>query len=149
MPTIGWFEILIVVAIAIIVLGPKDFPIMLKKVGSWIGTAKRYVSDIQNEVSNIDLEDEKNNKIKEENKDHLITIKSSMIGTFYRSASPEKPSFVNVGDEIDEGDTICIIEAMKLFNEIESEISGKIVKVLVDDATPVEFDQPLFLVDPS
>ena len=72
-----------------------------------------------------------------------------MIGTFYRSASPEKPSFVNVGDEIDDGDTICIIEAMKLFNEIESEVSGKIVKVLVDDATPVEFDQPLFLVDPS
>jgi len=88
-------------------------------------------------------------KIKEESTDHLITIKSSMIGTFYRSASPEKPSFVNVGDEIDEGDTICIIEAMKLFNEIESEVSGKIVKVLVDDATPVEFDQPLFLVDPS
>ena len=88
-------------------------------------------------------------KIKEENTDHLITIKSSMIGTFYRSASPEKPSFVNVGDEIDEGDTICIIEAMKLFNEIESEVSGKIVKVLVNDATPVEFDQPLFLVDPS
>ncbi len=68
MPTIGWFEILIVVAIAIIVLGPKDFPVMLKKVGSWIGIAKRYVSDIQNEVSNIDIEDEKNNKIKEENK---------------------------------------------------------------------------------
>ena len=68
MPTIGWFEILIVVAIAIIVLGPKDFPVMLKKVGSWIGTAKRYVGDIQNEVSNIDIEDEKNNKIKEENK---------------------------------------------------------------------------------
>ena len=68
MPTIGWFEILIVVAIAIIVLGPKDFPVMLKKVGSWIGTAKRYVNDIQNEVSNIDIEDEKNNKIKEENK---------------------------------------------------------------------------------
>ena len=68
MPTIGWFEILIVVAIAIIVLGPKDFPVMLKKVGSWIGTAKRYVSKIQNEVSSIDIEDEKNNKIKEENK---------------------------------------------------------------------------------
>ena len=68
MPTIGWFEILIVVAIAIIVLGPKDFPIMLKKVGSWIGTAKRYVGNIQNEVANIDIEDEKNNKIKEENK---------------------------------------------------------------------------------
>ena len=68
MPTIGWFEILIVVAIAIIVLGPKDFPVMLKKVGSWIGTAKRYVGNIQNEVANIDIEDEKNNEIKEENK---------------------------------------------------------------------------------
>ena len=79
----------------------------------------------------------------------LITIKASMIGTFYRASSPDKPPFVNVGDEIKEGDTICIIEAMKLFNEIESEVSGKIVKVLVDDTTPVEFDQPLFLVDPS
>ena len=72
-----------------------------------------------------------------------------MIGTFYRSSSPETPSFVNIGDIIKEGDTLCIIEAMKLFNEIESEITGKIVKVLIDDATPVEFDQPLFLVDPS
>ena len=78
-----------------------------------------------------------------------ITVKSQMIGTFYRSSSPDKPSFVSVGDMIKEGDAICIIEAMKLFNEIESEISGKIVKVLADDATPVEFDQPLFLVDPS
>ena len=72
-----------------------------------------------------------------------------MIGTFYRSSSPDKPAFVNVGDTISEGDTICIIEAMKLFNEIESEISGTVIKVLVDDATPIEFDQPLFLVDPS
>ena len=80
---------------------------------------------------------------------NYITIKSSMIGTFYRSSSPETPSFVNVGDIIKEGDTLCIIEAMKLFNEIESEVSGKIIKVLVDDTTPVEFDQPLFLVDPS
>ena len=72
-----------------------------------------------------------------------------MIGTFYRSTSPETPPFVNVGDSITEGDALCIIEAMKLFNEIESEVSGKIVKVLVDDATPIEFDQPLFLVDPS
>ena len=80
---------------------------------------------------------------------NYITIKSSMIGTFYRSSSPETPPFVNVGDSIKEGDTICIIEAMKLFNEIEAEVSGKIVKVLVDDTTPVEFDQPLFLVDPS
>jgi acetyl-CoA carboxylase biotin carboxyl carrier protein len=80
---------------------------------------------------------------------HYITIKSPMIGTFYRSASPDKPLFVNVGDEINTGDVLCIIEAMKLFNEIEAEVSGKIVKVLVDNASPVEYDQPLFLVDPS
>ncbi|MFM9051372.1 MAG: acetyl-CoA carboxylase biotin carboxyl carrier protein, partial [Bacteroidota bacterium] len=79
----------------------------------------------------------------------LVTIKSPMIGTFYRSSSPDKPAFVNVGDEIKGGKVICIIEAMKLFNEIESEVSGRIVKVLVDNASPVEYDQPLFLVDPS
>lgn len=78
-----------------------------------------------------------------------VTVKSPMIGTFYRSANPESDSFVNVGDDISAGKVICIIEAMKLFNEIEAEISGKIVKVLADDATPVEYDQPLFLVDPS
>jgi acetyl-CoA carboxylase biotin carboxyl carrier protein len=78
-----------------------------------------------------------------------IAIKAPMIGTFYRSSSPDKPSFVNVGDEVKKGQVICIIEAMKLFNEIESEVSGKIVKVLVDNATPVEYDQVLFLVDPS
>jgi len=80
---------------------------------------------------------------------NLITIKSPMIGTFYRAAGPEKPLFANVGDEIAPGKVLCIIEAMKLFNEIESEVSGKIVKILVNDAQPVEFDQPLFLVDPS
>lgn len=78
-----------------------------------------------------------------------VTIKSPMIGTFYRSAGPDKGPFVNVGDEIGTGKTVCIIEAMKLFNEIESDVKGKIVKVLVNDATPVEYDQPLFLVDPS
>jgi acetyl-CoA carboxylase biotin carboxyl carrier protein len=78
-----------------------------------------------------------------------ITIKSPIIGTFYRKPSPDKPVFVEVGTQIKEGDVLCVIEAMKLFNEIESEVSGKIVKVLVDDSTPVEFDQPLFLVDPS
>jgi acetyl-CoA carboxylase biotin carboxyl carrier protein len=78
-----------------------------------------------------------------------ITIKSPMIGTFYRSSGPDKDAFVNVGDSISQGSTICIIEAMKLFNEIESEFSGRIVKVLVDDASPVEYDQPLFLVDPA
>ncbi len=78
-----------------------------------------------------------------------ITIKSPIIGTLYRKPSPDKPTFVEVGDTIKEGDVLCIIEAMKLFNEIESEVSGKIVKVLVDDSSPVEFDQPLFLIDPS
>lgn len=78
-----------------------------------------------------------------------VTIKSPMIGTFYRSSSPDKPAFVSVGDEITPGKHVCIIEAMKLFNEIESDVKGKIVKILVNDATPVEYDQPLFLVDPS
>ena len=77
-----------------------------------------------------------------------ITIKSPMIGTFYRSANPESPMFVEVGDSVTEGKVVCIIEAMKLFNEIESEVSGRIVKVLVENATPVEYDQPLFLVEP-
>ena len=80
---------------------------------------------------------------------NLITIKSPMIGTFYRSASPDKANFVDAGDDVTTGKVVCIIEAMKLFNEIESEISGKIVKVLVENATPVEFDQPLFLVEPN
>lgn len=79
---------------------------------------------------------------------NYITIKSPMIGTFYRSGSPEAPSFVEVGDEVKIGKVVCIIEAMKLFNEIESEVSGRIVKVLVENATPVEYDQPLFLVEP-
>ncbi|UKN00852.1 acetyl-CoA carboxylase biotin carboxyl carrier protein [Paracrocinitomix mangrovi] len=80
---------------------------------------------------------------------NLIEIKSPMIGTFYRKSAPEKPAFVNVGDTIKPGDVLCIVEAMKLFNEIESEVAGKIVKVLVDDTTPIEYDQPLFLVEPA
>ncbi len=83
----------------------------------------------------------------ESSADH-ITVKSPMIGTFYRASSPETPSLINIGDEIKVGQPVCIIEAMKLFNEIESEVSGRIVKVLVENATPVEFDQPLFLVEP-
>ncbi len=90
-----------------------------------------------------------NNKEVPARPENTITIKSPMIGTFYRQAGPDKPLFVSVGDEIVPGDVVCIIEAMKLFNEIESEVSGKIVKVLVEDASPVEFDQPLFLVEPS
>ena len=81
--------------------------------------------------------------------DHLITIKAPIIGTFYRKPSPDKPNFIEIGDSIKEGSVLCVVEAMKLFNEIESEYSGKIVKILVDDASPVEFDQPLFVVDPS
>lgn len=80
---------------------------------------------------------------------NYVTIKSPIIGTFYRKPAPDKPAFVEVGDTIKTGDVLCVIEAMKLFNEIESEISGKIVKVLIDDSSPVEFDQPLFLVDPA
>jgi acetyl-CoA carboxylase biotin carboxyl carrier protein len=80
---------------------------------------------------------------------NLVEVKSPMIGTFYRTPNPESPAFVNVGDKIKPGDTVCIIEAMKLFNEIEAEVSGTIVEILVDNASPVEYDQPLFLVDPS
>ncbi|MGB0870451.1 MAG: acetyl-CoA carboxylase biotin carboxyl carrier protein [Flavobacteriales bacterium] len=86
---------------------------------------------------------------KEEDDSKYITIKSPIIGTFYRKPSPDKDAFMSVGDTVSSGDVVCIIEAMKLFNEIESEVSGKIVKVLVDDMSPVEYDQPLFLVDPS
>lgn len=85
---------------------------------------------------------------KPEDDSNLVTMKSPIIGTFYRKPAPDKPTFVEVGDIVKEGDVLCVIEAMKLFNEIESEMSGKIVKVLVDDATPVEFDQPLFLIEP-
>ena len=81
--------------------------------------------------------------------DNLITIKSPMIGTFYRRPSPDKPIFAEIGTEVAPGKVVCIIEAMKLFNEIESEVSGTIVKILVDDASPVEYDQPLFLVEPT
>lgn len=84
-----------------------------------------------------------------EDTSNLITIKSPMIGTFYRAPSPDKDSYVKVGDTVAKGDVLCIIEAMKLFNEIESEYSGKVVKVLIDDSSPVEYDQPLFLLDPN
>tara|TARA_B100000614_G_C14521321_1_gene482692 strand:+ start:786 stop:1268 length:483 start_codon:yes stop_codon:yes gene_type:complete len=86
---------------------------------------------------------------KTEHEENLITIKSPMIGTFYRKPSPDKEVFVEVGDNIKEGDVLCVIEAMKLFNEIESDISGKVVKVLADDASPVEFEQPLFVIEKS
>lgn len=87
-------------------------------------------------------------KLVNDEADNLITIKSPMIGTFYRKPSPDKDVFIEVGDTVKEGDVLCVVEAMKLFNEIESDISCKIVKILVDDSSPVEFDQPLFLVEP-
>ncbi len=90
-----------------------------------------------------------NKEEKAANDAHYVTIKSPMVGTFYRKPSPDKAYFVNVGDMVNENTVVCIIEAMKLFNEIEAEVSGKIVKILVDDASPVEFEQPLFLVDPG
>ena len=92
---------------------------------------------------------EENPEIHVEENDKNIIIKSPIIGTFYRKPSPDKPTFVEVGQKIGEGDVLCVIEAMKLFNEIESEVSGKIVKILADDQSPVEFDQPLFVIDPS
>ena len=84
-----------------------------------------------------------------EEQSKYLTIKAPIIGTFYRKPSPEEPAFVETGDKVSEGSVLCVIEAMKLFNEIESEVSGKIVKILVEDSSPVEFDQPLFLIDPS
>lgn len=91
----------------------------------------------------------KHDTISTEDSSNLITFKSPIVGTFYRSPGPDKDAFVKVGDEVSQGDVLCIIEAMKLFNEIESEHSGKIVKILVEDASPVEFDQPLFLIEPK
>ena len=99
--------------------------------------------------SAADLEQASKAEEKNLEDDKLITIKSPIIGTFYRKAAEDKPSFVEVGDNIKEGSVLCVIEAMKLFNEIESEVSGTIVKILVDDASPVEFDQPLFVIKPS
>ena len=109
------------------------------------------INQSQNHTSVQELETNTNTDEKSEplNDEKYITIKSPMIGTFYRKPSPDKEVFVNVGDSINQGDVLCVIEAMKLFNEIESEYSGKIIKVLVDDSSPIEFDQPLFLIDPS
>ena len=133
-------------------LAEENIPTIIKEVPAQIVTTPPQVNPTINTAQIIEpanqaiTSESSSNKGDEEN---YITIKASMIGTFYRSASPESDPFVKIGDIIKEGDTICIIEAMKLFNEIESEVSGKIIKALVDDTTPIEFDQPLFLVDPS
>jgi acetyl-CoA carboxylase biotin carboxyl carrier protein len=123
----------------------EEITTIIKEVPATVLAPQAVTPSIQN-TSPIPTNTKENKSSEDSN---YITVKSSMIGTFYRSSSPENPPFVNVGDLVKEGDTICIIEAMKLFNEIESEVSGKIIKVLVDDTTPIEFDQPLFLVDPS
>ena len=125
-----------------------------QQIATPINQSQNHTSPInqsQNHTSVQELETNSNTDEKSEplNDEKYITIKSPMIGTFYRKPSPDKEVFVNVGDSISQGDVLCVIEAMKLFNEIESEYSGKIIKVLVDDSSPIEFDQPLFLIDPS
>jgi len=118
----------------------SDIPVSKPVVGAVPLAAAPIASAASENTSETELKDETSN---------YITVKSPMIGTFYRKPSPDKDAFVIVGDEIKPGDVLCVVEAMKLFNEIESEVSGKIVKVLADDSSPVEYDQPLFLVDPS
>lgn len=116
-------------------------------VGSTVMTASPQMTPMA-DTADAKEETKSDNEATEDTSNY-ITIKSPMIGTFYRKPSPDKDAFTNVGDEIKPGDVLCVVEAMKLFNEIESEVSGKIVKVLAEDASPVEYDQPLFLVDPS
>lgn len=138
----------------------EDIKITIKTVSESDTTQVRYISEAPVAQSPVVMSKEAAPQTSEaqataapaaksEDDSKYITIKSPIIGTFYRKPSPDKPLFVEVGQTIAEGDVLCIIEAMKLFNEIESEVSGKVVKILVDDASPVEFDQPLFLVDPS
>jgi len=139
-------------------LETKDFKITIKTGGgNMVTSVVQQVPSTQvqvmpqTEVKNIPLAEQQSIPVegKTDDSTSYIEIKSPIIGTFYRKPSPDKPPFIKVGDNVEVGDTVCIIEAMKLFNEVESEISGKIVKILVDDSSPVEFDQPLYLVDPS
>ena len=129
----------------------KDFKITIKqkREATQNFSASQYQQAPQQLLPPPAVKSEKPNEESAPKPDNLLTIKSPMIGTFYRQAGPGKPIFVNVGDDVTQGSVVCIIEAMKLFNEIESEVTGKIVKVLVEDASPVEFDQPLFLVEPA
>ncbi len=136
----------------------KDFKITIKtgageKVTSIVQQVPAATVQVvpQTEIQAIPATEQKTESVnkKTDEANSYIEIKSPIIGTFYRKPSPDKPPFIKVGDNVEVGDTVCIIEAMKLFNEVESEISGKIVKILVDDSSPVEFDQPLYLVDPS
>jgi len=123
-----------------------------KEAAQHFSASSQQFPQVQQTISQPQVIPAKSGKSKEEDTaktENFITIKSPMIGTFYRQAGPDKPILISVGDEVEPGQVVCIIEAMKLFNEIESEVSGKIVKVLVEDASPVEFDQPLFLVEPA
>lgn len=124
--------------------GNVEKPVVYSSSPTVLTQLSNSISETQ--MSSPEIASEQENDSEDTN---LITIKSPIIGTFYRKPSPDKSNFVENGDLISEGDVLCVIEAMKLFNEIESEFSGKIVKILVDDASPVEFDQPLFLIDPS
>ena len=125
----------------------ENYKIRVKKNKTNYTTTEEVKSEEIKPLKKIEVEDEPEEKKEKENNIKNIIIKSPMIGTFYRSPNPESDPFVSEGDSIKVGQTICIVEAMKLFNDIESEVSGKIVKILVDDSSPVEFDQPLFLVD--
>jgi acetyl-CoA carboxylase biotin carboxyl carrier protein len=133
----------------VIKTGKQSSPVVYQAAPQAISTAPAQVIAAQPSAPAPEASAPSANVPAASNDAKYVTIKSPMIGTFYRSAGPDKPAFVNVGDDIEAGKAVCIIEAMKLFNEIESEVRGKIVKVLVNDATPVEYDQPLFLVDPS
>ena len=125
----------------------KDFKLLIKKNPAQIVNA--VVSAPQQVIASSAAPAAPAAPAAEAKADNLITIKSPMVGTFYRMPNPDSPVFVNVGDEVKPGKVVCIIEAMKLFNEIESEVSGRIVKILVENASPVEYDQPLFLVEPA
>lgn len=127
----------------------ESAPVMYQQMPQQMQMPQQVVAAPQVQVTPVASNNDTKAPAASDDDSKYITIKSPMIGTFYRSPGPDKPLFVNVGDEITTGKTVCIIEAMKLFNEIESEVKGRIVKVLVNDATPVEYDQPLFLVDPS
>ena len=128
----------------------KDFKITIKQKKEAVQNfAAPQIQQVPQQLPQPATKPEELKKEEPPKPDNLVTIKSPMIGTFYRQAGPGKPIFINVGDDVTQGTVVCIIEAMKLFNEIESEVTGKIVKVLVEDASPVEFDQPLFLVELS
>ena len=127
----------------------ENYKIRVKKNKTTYTTTEKVKSEDVKPLKKIEVEDKPEEKKEKENDTNNIIIKSPMIGTFYRSPNPESGPFISEGDIIKPGQTICIVEAMKLFNEIESEVSGKVVKVIANDSSPIEFDQPLFEVDPS